>query len=207
MTTSTSTCYRHGDRRAGVTCQRCSRPICANCMIQASVGFQCPECARGGRQQVINAQNLRSVDRPYATYVLIALNAAVFVIGEALGQRGVNLTAEGGLISGTLDGFAVGVLGGEWWRIVTSGFLHANWLHLGMNMLVLWMLGSQLEPALGRTRFVGLYVTSLLAASLAVLAFSPTALTVGASGAVYGLFGVVFIHQRSLRSRPRVSGR
>jgi membrane associated rhomboid family serine protease len=90
----------------------------------------------------------------------------------------------------------VGVAYGEWWRIVTGGFLHSGILHLGMNMLLLYLLGSQLEPLLGRVRFLALYVACLVAGSFGVLLVSPTSATVGASGAVFGLMGAAVIAQR-----------
>ncbi|MBI2705498.1 MAG: rhomboid family intramembrane serine protease [Actinobacteria bacterium] len=209
MAAPITTCYRHGDRRAGVSCQRCERPICANCMVQASVGFQCPECVKGGQQQVVNSRNLHTLNRPYVTYVLIAINVAVFGLAELLVQtKTADLRVEGGVVAlGTLhSGQEVGVAAGEWYRIFTSGFLHLNILHVGMNMLVLYMIGTQLERAIGHGKFLGLYVTSLIAGSLAALAFNPHVLTMGASGAIYGLFGVIFIHQRSIGIDPWRSG-
>lgn len=178
-------------------------------MVQASVGFHCPDCARQARGQTLSVHQL--LDRtPYVTYVLIAANVAFFVLAIAtavgagtqaavwdLPQGGV---ADWGLLVGIgayTDGSVVGVAADEWWRIVTGGFLHAGLLHLGMNMLVLWIIGAQLEKAIGPARYLCLYLTSLLAGSLGVLLIDPTTPTVGASGAVFGLMGAALIYQRS----------
>ena len=176
-------------------------------MVQASVGFQCPECARGGRQRVYTARTLGQVNRPVVTQALIAINAAVFFIG--LQQGG---SVGGGFTSGAVDAFErdwaligsggvrgqlIGVAHGEWYRLVTGGFLHANALHILMNMAALWFLGSQLEPALGRLRFGVVYGSSLLAGSLGVMLLSPHQVTVGASGAIFGLLGAVVSAQRA----------
>src|SRR3954470_13733854 len=90
MATEIQTCYRHPDRRAGVTCQRCNRPICPDCMVQASVGFHCPECARGSRQKVYTARTLMQSNRPVVTMTLIGINVAVYLIGLAQGADAMN---------------------------------------------------------------------------------------------------------------------
>jgi membrane associated rhomboid family serine protease len=189
-------CYQHPDRRAGVRCQRCDRPICPSCMSQASVGFHCPECVRSGKQRVLTARHLRT--RPIVTQVIVAacVAAAVFEVVKAGPQpNGQELVDLGAL-------FAPAVDGGEWWRLFTVGFLHANAIHLGFNMLVLWRLGAMLEPALGRVRFAAVYVVSLLAGSLGVLVVEPLAPTVGASAAVFGLVGAAVVAQRAQGVNP-----
>lgn len=183
-------------------------------MVQASVGFQCPECA--GKSAPVATAPWRSTSRPIITLSLIALNVAFFV-ADLVTARGASILQQSsngdvsrwGLLVGfgTFDGqTASGVAAGEWWRILTGGFLHAGLLHLGMNMLVLWLLGSQLEPALGRSKFLALYVTSLIAGAFGVLLVSPTAATVGASGAVFGLMGAAFAAQRAWGLDPWRSG-
>lgn len=212
MATELTTCYHHAGRRAGVACQRCGRPICPSCMVQASVGFHCPDCVRGQGQRVYRPRDLRAT--PTVTSVLIGLNAAVFAAdlvlarGAGLWGAGTSGLAGAGLLVGAArDGRTLyGVAFGEWWRIFTGGFLHAGLLHLGMNMLVLWLLGSQLEPALGRVRFLALYVTALVAGSFGVLLVSPTSPTVGASGAVFGLMGAAVAAQRASGIDPWRSG-
>lgn len=181
-------------------------------MTQASVGFHCPECVRRQGQKVYRAADLRT--RPTVTLALIGVNVAAFVLGLALAGGGGALQAGSGALAdeGLLVGLArhgeelVGVAAGEQYRIITGGFLHAGLLHLGMNMLVLWLIGSQLEPALGKARYLSLYVTSLLAGAFGVLLVSPTAPTVGASGAVFGLMGAAVAAQRARGINPWQSG-
>ncbi|MET0737996.1 MAG: rhomboid family intramembrane serine protease [Acidimicrobiales bacterium] len=191
-----ATCYRHPDRRASVSCQRCNRPICTECMIEAPVGFHCPEDAKAGQQKVITSHNLfRSAGRPIVTLTLMAVNLAVYVIGFGIEGGSERLRIDGGLLAlgQKASGELIGVDAGEWYRIVTAGFLHASLLHLGFNMYLLYLLGQQLEPAMGRIRFGVTYFFSLLCGSLAVLLIDPLALTVGASGAVFGLMGALAV--------------
>lgn len=203
--TNETTCYRHPDRRAGVRCQRCERLICPQCMSTASVGFHCPECAKGGSQKVYTRANWSdAMRRPVVAQLLIAVNAIVYVVGlvessrNAVAGRG-GFARDGGLFGPSVDA-------GEWWRVITSGFLHGGMIHLLFNMLALYNLATLLEPLLGRSRFAALYGTSLLTGSLGVLLVSPDALTVGASGAVFGLMGALVIAQRSRGIDPFSSG-
>ncbi len=196
--TAMQTCYRHNDRRAGVVCQRCDRPICPDCMRQASVGFHCPECTRSGAQKVVRPNQLL---RPIVTQVLMAVNAAIFVagIGPGMETKG-RFILDGGLVGRAFDPTAnavVGVSEGQWWRLVTSGFLHADIIHLGFNMFVLYRLGQLIEPALGRVHFGLVYLVSMLGGSLGVMLLDPSAFTVGASGAVFGLMGAAVAVFRS----------
>lgn len=193
--TPITTCYRHGDRRAGVSCQRCGRPICPTCMTQASVGFQCPECVQQGaaRSRTYRPRDLAAAGRPVATQVLIALNVLAFV---AMGLSGGSFMGASGPVYREGVIFGPAVANGDWWRVVSGGFLHAGLLHLGMNMLILWILGQMLEPLLGRLRFVTLYVACLVAGSFGVLLVSPNSPTLGASGAVFGLMGAAIVAQR-----------
>ena len=203
------TCYRHGDRKAGVICQRCDRPICPSCMHQASVGFHCPECTKRGAQKVVRASQLRT--RPTLTYALIAINVAIYVagVGSALQTRDAVL-ADYGLISElTVPGgqtIPVGVGAGEWYRLITSGFLHINVIHIAFNMLALYQLGMLLEPAFGRLRLGVVYVTCLLTGSMVVTLVSPDRLTIGASGAVFGLMGFAFMAMRARGIDPFSTG-
>jgi membrane associated rhomboid family serine protease len=209
----TPVCYRHPDRRAGVSCQRCDRPICPDCMVQASVGFQCPECAKQGARNspVITPRSLHF--RPVVTQALIGLNALAFVLdivsGGSLSGSSGSFAADWGLIGGIrfrFGGGGIGVAFGEWYRLVTGGFVHAGLVHIGMNMLVLWLLGSQVERLLGHARFAALYLASLLAGAFAVMLANPTELTVGASGAIFGLMGAAVAFQRSQRINLMQSG-
>jgi membrane associated rhomboid family serine protease len=208
MSETITTCYRHPDRRAGVKCQRCGNPICPTCMVQASVGFHCPDCARGSRQQVYNTRTIRRLNQPVVTYTLIAINVVVFIAQQWVVVAGQSLTDLGLVVAGYRgpNGALEGVAGGEWWRIITSGFLHESVLHLGLNMLCLYLIGAQLEVAMGKWRYLALYFTSLLAGSLLVLIVTPFEGALGASGAIFGLFGVAFVYQRSLGINPWRSG-
>ncbi len=174
-------------------------------MIQASVGFHCPEDAKGGSQQVYTSRTLFGAGgRPIVTMTLIAVNLVIFAVGLSLGENALSggsdrLTIDGGLIGfGQLStGEFIGVDTGEWYRIVTGGFLHSGLIHVGFNMYLLYMMGRILEPALGRVAFGVAYFFSLLTGAFGVLLLDPTALTVGASGAVFGLMGVLVVYQRS----------
>lgn len=187
-------CYRHPYEEAGVRCIRCERPICPSCMVTAPVGFQCPECVKGGGQEVRTMRNLRASSDAYVTTALIAVNAVVFVLGMQGGgafSRGSNtLTREYALYGPAVDA-------GEWYRLVTSGFLHYGLMHVFFNMFLLYQLGSVLEQGFGRARFAALYAASLLGGAVGALLLSPDSLTAGASGAVYGLMGATVIVARS----------
>lgn len=199
-------CYRHPGRRGGVRCRRCERPLCPDCMITAPVGFQCPSCVKGGPQ----VRSLRSlVTPPRLTQAIIAVNVAVAVLAlvEAA-RRGstASLFGGGNVLATDLALFGPAVGAGEWWRVVTSGFIHYGLIHLGFNMFILLQLGTMLEPALGRVRFAVLYATALLGGSLGVMLLQPEALTGGASGAVFGLMGAAVIGMRARGVDPMASG-
>lgn len=218
VNTAVQTCYRHPDRRAGVICQRCDRPICPDCMSQASVGFHCPECTKSSGQKVIRGAQLRIT--PVVTQALIAINLAVFVAGMGSGLATRSAITSGGGLAGEvrlLDGVRIplgavgfgelaGVSHGEWWRMISSGFLHANLIHIGFNMWVLYQLGQVLEPVLGRLRFGLVYGAAMLTGSFGVLLLSPDDLTVGASGAVFGLMGAAVAVFRSRGINPFDTG-
>lgn len=163
-------------------------------MTTTPVGMRCPECA-AQRTEVRTSQTIAAGAEPRATYALIAINVAMFFLQFALGAGALAIGGGGGLVAD----FAVygpGIAGGEWWRIITGGFLHAGVLHLGLNMFVLWILGRLLEPAIGTPRFLGVYFASLIAGSLGALMLDPTLPTVGASGAIYGLMGATIVVAR-----------
>jgi membrane associated rhomboid family serine protease len=206
-----ATCYRHPGRETGVSCSNCERPICTDCMTSTPVGMRCPECARQ-RTQVRTMRSMAA--EPTVTYVLIALNVLLFI--------GEQLTRSNGVVTGSTlgshlatwgvgigaDGSTVGVAGGEFWRLITGGFLHdvSNPLHIGFNMYILWWLGRMLEPGMGHIRFAALYAASLLAGSFGAVLVEPTVPTVGASGAVFGLMGAAFLMQRARGIDPMQSG-
>src|ERR671910_1648125 len=187
-------CYRHPNRETNVKCSRCGRPICPDCMYDSPVGMRCPECA--GQQARSRRVAIRRSSSPYATYSLIALNVIVFIAelggggGAGSLEGGGNLIADGGLLGPAVAD------GGEWYRIITSGFLHAGPLHLFLNMFVLYILGTILEEGIGTVRMLGIYFVSLLAGSFGALLLDPNELTVGASGAVYGIMAATFLVAR-----------
>jgi membrane associated rhomboid family serine protease len=187
-------CYRHTNRETGVSCSSCGRPICPDCMTPTSVGMRCPECSRE-RTKVRTARTLRA--EPTVTHALIAVNVLAY-LGSTLAGSGV---AETGALGGSLNahgGLEAGFIAQqhEYWRIVTAGFLHANILHLALNMFFIYVLGGMLEPAVGHVRFLAIYVVALLAGSLGALVVTPDALTVGASGAGFGILGAALIVAR-----------
>ena len=186
-------CYRHPNQPAGVVCQRCDRPICPQCMHAASVGFHCPECVKQGGQKVYQGPAAFQ-NRPLLTQILIAVNITVFVLGVAL-SKGRAATDLAGRFEA--DGALFGPLvPSEPWRLVTSGFLHAGIIHIAFNMYALWVLGRILEPAIGRLRFGLVYGASMLTGALGVVLLSPTDVTVGASGAIFGLMGATLVVAR-----------
>jgi membrane associated rhomboid family serine protease len=190
------TCYRHPDRETRVSCSSCGRPICPDCMTPTPVGMRCPECASQRTRVVRNPTGTPTGFGAFpATYVLIAINVVVFMVEIAQGAGGL-FTEQGSQFVADFALYGPSVAEGEWYRLVTSGFLHANVMHIGFNMLILFFLGRLLEPALGTPRFLALYFASLLAGSLGALVLSPDALTLGASGAVFGLAAATFIIAR-----------
>jgi membrane associated rhomboid family serine protease len=174
-------------------------------MRPASVGFQCPECVAAGSRTVREARTAfggRVADDPRrVTLVLIGLNVVVFVLGLATGEA--ELRERFGNIPGPAllpgQGPLAGVAVGEYYRLVTAAFLHAGLLHLALNMVALFVLGPPLEAALGRVRFLALYLLSALGGSVAAyLLAPPNTLGVGASGAIFGLFGAYAVVVRRL---------
>jgi membrane associated rhomboid family serine protease len=163
-------------------------------MTPTPVGMRCPECSNQKTRVTRGAVGPGRYDMP-ATYVLIALNVAAFLVEIAGGSGGLGSTSGGVVNDFGLRGISVS--DGEWYRLLTGGFLHAGPIHLGFNMFALFILGRLLEPAIGTPRFVALYFASLFAGAFGALALSdPIVTTVGASGAVFGLFGAAFVIAR-----------
>ncbi len=203
-----ATCYRHSDRETGVSCSNCGRPICPDCMTPTPVGMRCPECAR---QRTKSANPVRG-SRPGAvaagdlpvTKALIAVNVLAYLAELASGSGGLN--GVGGTVADKGGLFGPYVADGEYWRLLTSGFLHASIIHIGFNMYLLWVLGQMIEPALGSLRFGVVYFAALFAGSLGALLLSPHAFTVGASGAIFGLMGAAFVELRRRGIDPFQAG-
>ena len=190
------TCYRHPNRETGVSCSNCGRPICPDCMTPTPVGMRCPECARQ-RTKVTRGVGANSslLSSAPATFVLIALNAVAFLAEIANGSGGL-MTISGSSIVFDYGLFGPLVAEGEWYRLVTSGFLHAGLIHIGFNMFALFFLGRILEPSIGTPRFLVVYFASLFGGAFGALLLSPDALTIGASGAIFGIFGATFVIAR-----------
>jgi membrane associated rhomboid family serine protease len=201
-----ATCYRHPSRETGVSCSNCGRPICTDCMTTTPVGMRCPECAR----QKTQVKTLRNTQRrPEVTIALIAINVVVFLTEGSFTFSGgpTGKVYEEGALFGSLRGFpTLGVAHGQWWRIVSSGFMHENLIHIGFNMYVLYLLGQMLEPALGHVRFGTVYGVSLLCGSFGALLVSPHTPTVGASGAVFGVMGAAAVEMRARQIPVMQSG-
>jgi membrane associated rhomboid family serine protease len=190
------TCYRHPNRETGVSCSSCGRPICPECMTPTPVGMRCPECSRQRTKVVQNAGGTPSQFSAFpATAVLIAINVIVFLAEIGAGSGG--LSSASGSVYRNFYLLGAGVSEGEWYRLVTGGFLHAGFMHILFNMFALFVVGRVLEPAIGTPRFVALYFASLLAGSFgALLLTNPFEPTVGASGAIFGLFAATAILAR-----------
>lgn len=224
--TGVPTCYRHSGRETYISCQRCGRPICPDCMRDAAVGFHCPSCVAEGAKSTRSGRTayggLRPTNSGVTSMVIVAINAAIWalIVGTGasasawidrlallpLGRCGsianpngaYRLYSESTCRAGTQpagDGqWFPGVSDGAYWQLLTSAFAHEQVLHIGFNMLALYVLGPQLELVIGRSRFIALYLLSALAGSTLVYwASSPYGATLGASGAIFGLMGGLLV--------------
>jgi membrane associated rhomboid family serine protease len=174
-------------------------------MTPTPVGMRCPECSRQ-RTRVKTSATITRGAAPVVTYVIIGICVAL-----QLGEMASGASATGGSFGGSSVTTNFGLFGpavaqGEVYRLFTSGFLHAGLFHLLLNMYVLWILGTLLEPGVGRVRFTLIYVVSLLAGSFGALIVTPHALTVGASGAIFGLMGAAVVVLRHRGIDPMQSG-
>ncbi|WKX71477.1 rhomboid family intramembrane serine protease [Streptomyces sp. XD-27] len=211
-------CYRHPDRETGISCTRCERPICPACMVSASVGFQCPECVRGAhaasdpaagpgvraprrtpmQPRTISGASL-AADPRLITKVLLGINLALWIAVLAYGDRLLDDLMLIGQASVPHGVQLEGVAEGDWYRLLTAAFLHEEPMHIAFNMLSLWWLGPPLEAALGRARFLALYLLSALGGSaLTYLISEPNQGSLGASGAIFGLLGATAVLMRRL---------
>lgn len=200
-------CYRHPGRETAIRCTRCDRPICPDCMVSASVGFQCPDCVRQGsgtghhpaaaRPRTI-AGGAVAADPRLITKILLGINAAVFLAVLANDALLNDLTLLG-QAPYYAYGPVQGVAEGQWYRLFTSMFLHEAVWHFAFNMLGLWWLGGPLEAALGRARYLALYLISGLAGgALTYWLAAPNQPSLGASGAIFGLLGATVVLMRRL---------
>lgn len=192
------TCYRHPNRETAVSCANCGRPICPDCMRQTPVGIRCPECA--GQRTRVNAPAFLMPNQPRVTYALIAANVLLFVVTNHLGgSGGGGLFNGGGTVNSLGDRLTLygpAVQNGDYYRLVSAGFIHYGPLHLAFNMYALYLLGSALERYVGSVRFAMIYFLSLLAGSFGALLVTPNAQTAGASGAIFGVMGALLVLER-----------
>jgi membrane associated rhomboid family serine protease len=209
-------CYRHPNRETYISCSECGRPICTECMTPAPVGQRCPD--HSGKPQGMGRMTTgvrRAAGRGrtgIVTRVLIAINVLIY-LAELLQGAGVNATSGSIYVNGVLvasaraiDGHIlpvvvgvgqpIGVAHGDWWRLITAAFLHYGPIHLGFNMFFLYWIGTPVEQYLGRGRFLLVYLVSGLAGSAGALVLNPGAVTVGASGAIFGILGAALVLER-----------
>lgn len=179
-------CYRHPDRFTGIRCQRCGKPICGECMNPASVGFQCPACARSGRASVRAPRTVfggsLSAHGGIATKVLIGIVIGLYVLG----------LISGGLVNSLLAMSGPGVLNGEVWRLVTYGFTSGGLINTLFISLILWGVGRPLEHQFGVVRYVILYVLAGVGGAVAFFLAAPGA--VGIGGASPAAIGLIAVH-------------
>ncbi|MFF4797554.1 rhomboid family intramembrane serine protease [Streptomyces sp. NPDC001351] len=220
-----TTCYRHPKVESHVRCTRCDRYICPDCMREAAVGHQCVECVKEGARSVRQARTAfggRITSAPMVTYVLIGLNVLAY-LGELVRSSTVDrfemlgrglVGPDGGhymwVANHPSDYHLEGVVGGEWYRLLTGAFLHLpptggtfGIAHIVMNMVALWNIGRVVESQLGRIRYIALYVLSALGGSVLVLLIAPDQATVGASGAIFGLGAAYYVMARRLGADMR----
>ncbi len=207
---SSARCYRHPDTETGRRCTRCGKPACNQCLTTASVGSHCPDCVKAAQPDLKTRAKFWSAGQPnLMTMVLIGINVAVFIgvllwtrDSDALAGRTTEAHLDFALSKSILaDGTLPSTRGvpiqftepGQWYRLVTSGFMHYGVIHIALNMYFLYVLGPMLEPQLGRVRFLLLYFASLLGGSLGVLLLDQGGLTAGASGAVFGLMSAAAV--------------
>lgn len=199
------TCYRHPDRPTRLSCSECGRHICPECSRDAVVGQKCPDCTTPAQlTRVIPARTVRHVDRRNTplTWTLIALNTAIFVAGEVFPRFGNEL-----FLRAAQHPILVDL--GEWWRLITTTFLHGSILHILFNMYALWLFGPVLERRFGSLSFGSLYLAAGVAGGVLYQLLGSDAWAVGASGAIFGLFGALLAasyRQRHTRAGAAVFG-
>lgn len=186
----TVTCYRHPGREAPLRCTRCERPICLDDAIDAPVGFLCPDDARQPARVRRAQAAFAGAVTATTTRGLVAVLVGAYLVQQVGGITSAGVT------------FGPSVAAGEIYRVVTGAFLHGSLLHIGFNAYLLWQLGQMLEPQLGRSRFLAIYVAGLAGGSAGALLLSWGAATLGASGAVFGLMGAAMVMLRRRGVNP-----
>ncbi|WP_040167939.1 rhomboid family intramembrane serine protease [Microbacterium gorillae] len=203
-------CYRHPDRVSFVLCQRCLRTICHECQTPGPVGVVCPECMKEQKQSRTPAQKkaerrwTRGPDAVAAsgfrglpvTYTIIAVTVVISLLQMIPGGFGDTITSFLAFQGWRIDPGLPSIL--EPWRALTVLLVHGGIIHLGLNMLSLWMIGRILEPMLGRGRFLTLYLIAGLSGSVVTALIDPNQVVVGASGAIFGTLGAIIVITRRL---------
>ncbi len=200
QTPASPTCYRHSGRVTYLSCSDCGKPICADCSIDTPVGQKCPDCAKQrGTATVITGRQLRarSTSLPPVTMFLLVSSVVVYILGALSPELNRTIFENFALWPGQ-------VKDGEWWLLVSTAFLHSGMFHILFNMWALYILGPGIERQVGSVPFAGLYLASAVMGSVAFVAFN-SGPAVGASGAVFGLFGAWFAS--AWRSRHTTAGR
>jgi len=183
-------CYRHKDRTTFLSCSQCGKPICADCSHDAAVGQRCPECTRSaGRTRVINAREAQRTTTPVVTTLIV-----ISVVAYLLQLRSPSARFDFAQVNDL-------VRQGEWWRLITAAFLHGSVMHIGFNMYALYLFGPSLERRFGSIPFLTLYLASALAGGAAFL-YTGDGAAVGASGAIFGLFGAWMGASYRVRKTP-----
>lgn len=208
------TCYRHPNRESWVSCVRCGRHACPDCLRDAAVGQQCVECVRGAAKETRTARTVfggRPTASATVTWVIMAVNVVVFVAELAMPRLMGDLSMLG--VSGYVQGSPVletGVADGSWYRLITSAFTApgttlggAGLIDLALNMWCLYIVGPQLERLFGRVRYVAIYLASAVGGSVLYYFMQPAEPAAGASGAIFGLFAAWFVVSKRLRIDSR----
>lgn len=207
-------CFRHPDRQSFVLCQRCLRTVCPECQTQGAVGVICPDCMAEQRRSQSPVQrkaerrwsrprevSTTASGRPMVTLTIVAITGLIYVLGLVPGVQQVLVQylafASVFVDPGSPYGF-------QPWRLLTALLVHDGIWHIGLNMLALWFMGRSLEPLLGGIRFLVLYLIGGLGGSVAVALLAPDSVVVGASGAIFGLFGALLVIGRHLGANIRV---
>jgi len=207
-------CVRHPDRPTALSCNRCGRPSCPDCLREAAVGYHCVDCVAAGRRDVRPVRGVAGNTvvpgrvTPIVTYTLMGLNVLAFLATAAQSRSILHNESPSPLFSDWALNPGL-VADGQWIRLIGSGFLHFGLIHLAVNMFALYILGRDTELILGRARYTAVYLVSLLGGSASVMAFQSVfssggglSWTAGASGAIFGLMGAQAIILLRLRRSP-----
>jgi membrane associated rhomboid family serine protease len=193
-----ATCYRHSGRGTNVRCQNCGKPICGECMRDTPVGYRCPDCAPTSKPIFDDSMVM--------TKILLGICFAVYLVqvvigfshhesGAILNTTNNSIFSEGALASTVVSG------NHQYYRIITSGFLHAGLIHIALNSWFIWILGQLIEQAVGKLRFTLLFLVSMIGGSVGALALSAAnSPTIGASGAAFGLLGAALVMAKLRRN-------